>query len=260
MPLDGGTRVDTNGIYYFTLVPDGIYLLQAIPDATDQYVPTYYGGTTSWQAAPVLTPVNFNSLVNIYLAATLPLNPGPASVSGKISYVYGGNGNTSPMKVILMDESLMPLDFTDVDQEGKYEFRDIGYGVYYLRAEMAGAVAENMRFELSAGSPDLIVNMDYNGYSILGLTEDVRTSDFLKVFPNPAGRELSISLEGFSGSMEEISIYSSTGQKVMEIELTVSATERVARIAVDHLPRGMYIVRLKLETGEVCSAKFLKNG
>ncbi|MEI7662822.1 MAG: PKD domain-containing protein, partial [Bacteroidota bacterium] len=74
--------IDSNGVYYFTLVPDGNYYILAIPFDSNGFLPTYYGNVISWQQASLIslgTPAN---PYNISLVPSDQMTGGPGSASG----------------------------------------------------------------------------------------------------------------------------------------------------------------------------------
>jgi len=81
------------------------------------------------------------------------------------------------------------------------------------------------------------------------LKSPINQKSFLKVYPNPvsSGQELTVSL---SKENENVSIYNTVGQKVME----KIADGNVARFNVNSLTNGIYIVKLKDGT----NVKFVK--
>ncbi|MEI7726004.1 MAG: PKD domain-containing protein, partial [Bacteroidota bacterium] len=47
--------IDSNGVYYFTLVPEGNYYILAAPSDSSGYVPTYYSNVFRWEQASLLS-------------------------------------------------------------------------------------------------------------------------------------------------------------------------------------------------------------
>jgi xyloglucan-specific exo-beta-1,4-glucanase len=71
--------------------------------------------------------------------------------------------------------------------------------------------------------------------------------DHLVIYPNPAKESINISSQT---AIEKVEIYSVTGQKVMD--------STSAKINVQHLAQGVYIVRAQLKNGKVQTQKFIK--
>ena len=63
--------------------------------------------------------------------------------------------------------------------------------------------------------------------------------DKIELYPNPANQELNISVEGYA--IDEVSIYSITGQKVMQAKPVNGAVD------ISCLQPGMYIVEVTIE-------------
>lgn len=76
------------------------------------------------------------------------------------------------------------------------------------------------------------------------------SSEDLILFPNPASTFLNIKLNGVT-LMEKIEIFDFSGRKVSE---NVNTTDRIG-IPINHLENGLYVIRVKTETG-VITKKF----
>jgi PKD repeat protein len=76
---------DTNGVYYFTLVPDGTYYIYAIPIEPTGYLPTFYGNVLHWENAPLIHPGQSAGPYDINLIAANTYNTGNGSIHGIIS-------------------------------------------------------------------------------------------------------------------------------------------------------------------------------
>jgi PKD repeat protein len=257
-PLDEGFRVDSSGIYYFTLVPDGMYILQAIPDATNAYLPTYFGGVTSWQSATAIMPSEINDLVNINLVAAGPLNPGPGSVQGHISMGNFRPGDIDQICMFLMNEDFVPVSFTKLNDEGFCKFSGIAFGSYYIRAELSGVFSDNIKIEISEINPDIEINLTYSGNSILGIEDERLLMDLKIVYPNPVKDLLTVTF-GLTEMQEIIiEVYSLTGQLVYRDAVTGAPGRNVIQISFGDLPPGYYSLTIISERGFTLTEKVLK--
>jgi PKD repeat protein len=106
--------IDSNGIYYFTLVPDGNYYIMAIPISPGGYLPTYYGNTVMWQQATLIQLGTENNPYHISLVPAGSMTYGPGSVSGQIGMSGLKSSMLDKVNMILMNEQGSPIGFTQV--------------------------------------------------------------------------------------------------------------------------------------------------
>jgi PKD repeat protein len=258
-PLDEGCPVDSNGIYYFTLVPEGIYLIQAIPYDSTGYLPTYYGDATGWLAAVQVIPGQLGDPYNINLV-NIPAGSefyGPGSLEGQINNLSIMRSMAENVNIILLDENLTTLGFSGVSSNGYFEFPTLDYGIYHIRAELAGVHSENMKFEISQEKPDVEVILNYNGNSVLSIEDLVGKDEKISVYPIPASDRLNISASFPFQTLITIELYSMTGQKVFQMDKSISTGEPIINILVNDFPEGIYTLRLSTEKGTIFTEKVI---
>ncbi len=78
------------------------------------------------------------------------------------------------------------------------------------------------------------------------------TNTFYKIYPIPAGNQLTIESEKILTSLE---LYSVTGTKIMQKKLSGG---NLVMVDVSFLDPGLYILRMRFASGEVVSRKFVK--
>jgi PKD repeat protein len=245
--------VDSNGIYYFSLVPEGSYIIQAVPGVSGAYLPTYYGDVAGWQQALPVSPAVPQELFNISLIPAGPMAPGPGSVSGQINTGRGDPASIDLINMILMDETGVMIGFSSVSEFGVFDFQSMDYGIYYLRAELSGVASDNMRFEISPERPHVDIVLSYSGNSVLGLGEDIAQLQSLSVYPNPFKDKLTMSFALPAPGKVEISIYSVTGLQVFYSAEYGQKGDNTVTISLKDLPAGIYSMKVSSATGVISS-------
>jgi len=252
--------VDTNGIYFFTLVPEGIYYIQAVPFDSSSYFPTYYGDVINWPDAVRLNLGTPENPYNIQLVS-VPANVnyfGEGSISGQINNLGMERAMAERANMILLDENMMPIGFCSVNSDGYFGFPSLDYGIYHLRAELAGVNSENMKFEITQEFPHLEVIMNYTGNSVLSVDETNFHVENMKVFPNPVKAELNISCESDIHGEVLIRVYSMTGQQVYSDVFKLEDEGRIVTIPFDQILPGIYNLRLEIKGKLQINKKIVK--
>jgi PKD repeat protein len=250
--------IDSNGVYYFTMVPDGVYYILAIPFDSNGYLPTYYGNTIAWQqATPVIlgTP---NNPYDIYLVAGSPMTYGPGSTSGQINMGGLKTSMVDKVNMILMNEQGTPIGFTHVTSAGVFDFTSMAYGTYYLHPEMPGVTSDNIKVILTPEKPHADVVMTFSGNKIMGINDKVTLANSWLVYPNPVAGDLNITIDMKKGTEAEVNIYNLTGKLVYRTEITLNAGNNPVVLTTSSLPSGIYSMRINSVDGIVLTTKIIK--
>lgn len=260
-PMGESFQVDSNGIYFFTLVPEGQYLIQAFPDDSTSYVPTYYGDVISWQNALLVNlgePIN---PYNINLAVTAGNNAlgGPGSVMGHITTAMVPRSSVDDIVMFLLDESYVPMSFASVSASGEFNFPALDYGIYLLKAELAGIQADFLRIELTPEKPFQEIFLNFTGSSILGMDEADSETMPVRVYPNPVSEELRISVGDNETGGFTISICDMTGQQVYMGKRRQTIDRMEVSVAFDRFQDGLYLVRIVMDNGFQVVKKVIKD-
>jgi|GEM_PF-393997 len=250
--------IDSNGVYYFTLVPDGNYYIMAIPLNPAGYLPTYYGNTVMWQQATLIQLGTENNPYNINLVPAGSMTYGPGSVSGQIGMTGLKSSMLDKVNMILMNEQGSPIGFTQVSTSGDFDFASLAYGTYLLHPEMPGITSDLITVTLSAEQPHADVVMTFTGNRILGSKDDPLPVSNWKVFPNPVTDRVSISLDLNQGTMASVEIISLTGIRMAFSSMSLQAGGNLITLEASSLPEGIYLLRIHSAGGLNVSTKFLK--
>jgi PKD repeat protein len=244
-PLNEGCPVDSNGIYYFTLVPQGTYLIQAVPGDSSGYLPTYYGDVTEWQSAVNIVIGEPENPYNIYLAA-LPAGvefEGPGSLTGQINGIGMQRSMAENASVFLMDENRLVITYCMVNSNGFFEFPSLAFGIYYIRVELAGVSSDFMKFEVSQEIPHVDVVLSYSGNSVFGIDDAFDVVSF-DVYPVPAREVLNIRINLDSDQNITLRLLTLTGICVYNENIPVISGASARSLRVDDLSAGIYFLEL----------------
>lgn len=248
-PFGESFPVDSNGIYYFTLVPAGQYLIQAVPADSSAYLPTYFGDVLEWPWASPLITAELNNPYNINLRETGTRTPGPGSITGQIS---GGGMERSlveKVNMLLMDSEWHGLMFRSVSESGQFGFGELEFGKYYLKADLPGYNSYGIPLELNAGQPHVDVSLGFIDNNIIGVDENEAMLSALTVYPNPASDRLNISLNVVRKVDASISLCNLTGQIVYLRNETFNQGQNDISIQTGDLPAGIYTVKVIIDDG-----------
>jgi PKD repeat protein len=248
------TTVDSNGVYYFSMVPNGNYYIYAIPFDTGGYLPTYYGDVLSWMEAAIVTLPPPNNPYDIHLIPSGLLLPGPGNINGQVNTGDFVAGMIDKITMILMDQNSNVISFSRVDAGGAFQFQQVGYGTYYLHAEMAGCTSDLVTVVITEQNPDVNVQLTFSGSRILGLNEVKLTLGAGVIYPNPVRDEANINVITEMGTVLTAEVFDLAGRVVRKVVEAVSAGNHRITIPVNGLTSGMYTLRIYSTEG-LSSAK-----
>ena len=250
--------VDSNGVYYFTMVPNGSYYILATPSDSTGYLPTYYGNTISWQQATLLTFGTASNPYNISLAQSDQMTAGPGSASGQLNMGKVNSSLTDKVNMLLLNAQATPIGFTPVSSSGAFSFPTLAYGTYYLHAEMPGVTSDYVMITITPEKPHADVVMTFTGNKIIGIGEETNPVNHWCAYPNPVADRLSINIDLKHASMAEVGIYNVTGNMVSGIQAQLNAGPNSIMISTAGLPPGIYALRLSSRDGLRLTTKLVK--
>ncbi len=258
-PYNEVFQIDSNGVYYFTMVPPGNYYILAIPFDSGNYLPTYYGNVINWQQATLVTLGIPANPYNINLLAAGQMTVGPGSASGQINMNRVKSGTMDKINMILKNEQGTAVGFTRVLEDGSFDFSSLAYGTYYLYPEMPGVTSDQVMITLTAEKPHAEVSMTFTGTKITGISDDAGNLTGWSIYPNPVDEVLSLSMEVKQTSGVEIALYTLTGRQVSRMQVSLVAGRNLVTINTSHLQAGMYLIRVTSPEGVIIASKMIKN-
>ncbi|MBE0649008.1 MAG: PKD domain-containing protein [Bacteroidales bacterium] len=257
VPFIDISMIDSSGIYYFPMVPLGEYLIYAIPFTPTGYLPTYYGDVLNWASATVVTLGQANNPYNINLIEAYNFNTGNGGINGQINTGLRGSF-VDKIIMLLMNETGEAISYSQVDPEGVFDFSDLDYGIYYLRAEMAGCESDIIKVTITAGNPVVDVVMTFNGNHILGVNENKQTMEAGEIYPNPVRDQAQISIKLTEGTQVYVELFNLSGQQVYQRTEYLNAGPATIAVPVGQLKEGLYTLRIYTDSGLNLSRKLLK--
>ncbi|MCK9422570.1 MAG: PKD domain-containing protein [Bacteroidales bacterium] len=236
--------IDSNGIYYFTKVPDGNYYIMAIPFDSIGYLPTYYGNVIHWEQATLISLGTPENPYNINLVPSDQMTPGPGSASGMINMGGLKSSLMDKINMLLKDEQGKTIGFARVLTDGTFDFSSLAYGIYYLQPEMPGIRSDQVMITITAERPHAEVIMTFTGNSILGIRDPGSIVSNWSVYPNPVTDHLFVSLDIKNGTQATIGLFNMTGQMVAVNSVALNKGINQVRMSTSSLPTGIYMLRL----------------
>ncbi len=249
--------IDSNGVYFFTQIPDGDYYILAIPFDSGEYLPTYYGNTISWSQATLVSLGTPNNPYNIQLVAAGQMMPGNGSIGGQISQGEFHGAPTDLINMILFNNLGQAIGFTRVSASGSFSFPSLTYGTYILHPELPGVSADNILVILSESQPHAEIVMTYSGNKILGMGSPNDLVSRFNIFPNPATDHVSISLT-LTRSMPVVAeIHNLTGQRMVSKSFDLRSGSQQIELSTAHLTPGIYTLRIFAKQGVNLNVKLV---
>ncbi len=249
--------LDLAGVYVFPMVPQGNYLIYAIPLSVG-YIPTYYGNTLNWQNATVVQLSSPNNPYNINLIQSNVYAAGPGSIGGQITQGDFSGSLIDKVTMLLKDEFGNTILYSQVDPSGIFDFSQLAYGTYYLYAEMAGCETQPMKIVISETVPDAHMMLTMSGNSILDRDDKQISLDAGVVYPNPVKQDAQITVRLTSASDLVVGLYNMTGQLVYTKTEALNVGETIVLIPASQLTDGIYMLKIYTREGTILTRKLVK--
>jgi PKD repeat protein len=257
-PLIAMTPIDSTGVYYFGLVPNGNFYLYATPTGNINYLPTYYGDVLDWEEATIIHIGQPENPYNVNLIPAEGFQSGNGTINGQI--------HTSGLKTTILDKVTLLLMNADMqagksvhaDVDGSFTFTSLAYGTYYLRAEMAGVKSDVIMVILSATNPSCNITLTFEGVRILGIKYIEPKITSVNVYPNPVNDELHITVHLQSSEQITAELLNPTGQTMIKITRVLSPGETEITIPAGSILPGLYLLRITSDTGLSVITKIIR--
>ncbi len=250
-PFNDFAFTDSDGVFLFPYVPNGEYVLYAIPLNFNGYMPTYYGDVMSWDAATRLTLGTATNPYNINLLETEESqNNGNGSINGLISLEAERSSMVDKVKILLFDQDHKALNFTNVHADGTFEFENLSMGSYYIYPELPGMNSDYISITLTESSASMDVYLTMTDNSILNTPEKNQNISDVQVYPNPVSIQASIQIVAKSTETASIMILDVSGRIISNFEEQLLPGNNRISIPVEGLRNGVYFVRLTSRNGE----------
>jgi phosphatidate phosphatase APP1 len=192
-PIDTLVVVDSAGYAPFqTTVTPGTYSVLAILRTGNaaNYLPTYFGDTTTWSQASTLTLSNTGSFMVIDLMEALSPGTGTGGVGGGVGGTLPRLANplTGVWVQLLNSQQTLVHRSVATNAQGVYSFNNLPFGTYYIRCEYPGEHSDRIRVDLTGSNPTQVNHSFTSGPGGFSTATGVTNPSQLPrihVFPNP---------------------------------------------------------------------------
>ncbi len=264
--------IDTNlfyqyGYYWFAGVLQGDYIVKLkLTEGSlhyDDYLPSYYVNSYSWKEATSIALTDSSSYAfNIFLPEIQETEVGTGSISGYIKTTGDClEGDLSGITVILFNQNNTVIGFAETGSEGLWTFNNLPIGEYSLYAEATGLSTVKVDTSLSEASSQLNdVELTVDCENSVGYPQYFETGFYVSdVYPNPIRDKFNIEVDVDHNSEISVTVYSVTGQKLIEQKNRVQSGSNIITINSAFLPRGSYLLSVSSnKTKSFVYRKFVK--
>jgi len=259
-PFNDFVLLDSSGVFLFPYVPNGAYVLYAIPLNYSGYLPTYYGDVIVWDDAAIIELGEANNPYNINLVPIdMSQNQGNGTISGLITVSAERSGMVDKVKVLLFNQNYQAMGFTNVHADGTFSFDNLADGTYYIYPELPGMKSGYIRVDLteSHNHADVFLNMTED--SILGASEIPSVSVSAVMYPNPAVHQTTLAVNSDRSTNVSVTVYDISGRAVQSMQAILNPGNNNIVIPVSQLQQGIYFIRLITGEGEQLNQRLIKN-
>jgi hypothetical protein len=274
------TLTPISGTYSFNNVDSGLYVIRAIPTATNIQV-TYAPNSISWQGATIINHgCTNNTTQNIDLIGFAPFVVGPGVVTGNIVEAAGFGARMSneskptvpgtPIGGIIVKGGKNPggqmYVQTLTDASGNYTLTGFPINTlpddYFVFVDIPGLDTNSTYYHISFAVNDTVVNgLDFNvdaQYinpigSVTGISNDQSVLESkITLFPNPASQKFTLEYELTQSANVLIELFDIVGHKVKTISSNSfeEKDKHSHSTNIEDLSTGVYFVKVKINNSE----------
>ena len=257
VPFVSVSLLDSSGVYFFPMVPQGNFYIYAIP-LVNGYLPTYYGDVLNWNDATVITLGTPNNPYDIHLVQGDSYVQGSGSIQGHLAQGDISQSMVDKVTMLLKNEHGKTIQHSPVNAAGDFNFSQLAYGTYYLYAELAGCESQTIKVVLSETTPSIQVGLALSGHSILGTPESLPSIDAGVVYPNPVNDYARIAMKLNNPADLTIELYNMSGQMISQIQKSCLAGETLVTIPTAGLNPGIFTLKIYTSEGLLITRKLVK--
>ena len=257
------------GYYWFGYLFPGDYMVKVglSKGSThyNEYFTTYFGDDISWTKANLLS-ISTTSLyaADIHLIPVQQLSAGLGVIKGYVNFEQGTAFSMPPISqttVILSDINHAPLQFTQPNPAGYFEFTEIPYDTYFLGADATGKPSTTVSITLSEDSPVVEgINLTIFGSNANIIPEGFDNGiSVIRIYPNPVMDDLHIRVYSGIFATVDFKVIDITGRNFFSKTEDVQTGFNQILIPAASLPAGVYLLILQAHgTYLPVTTKFVK--
>ena len=252
MTMDS-TVINPNGTYTLTKVPVTEVDIMAYPSSEiEDFVPTYYPGTTSWQSATRvrvdsnMTGIDINAIRTVTTTTT-------SSVKAFISGVVAGDSIENSLKdaIVYLKKNNNYYSFDISNDSGKYLVQPLETGFYTVFVDRLGFSSDstsinvadlNTTYEVDFNLTQMYVGIISNNNILpegYGLFQN---------YPNPFNPSTRIKFQLPESKFVSLVIYDITGREIQTlVNRKLTRGEYIYDFNAGNLPSGIYFYSLITE-------------
>ncbi|MBP8033444.1 MAG: VCBS repeat-containing protein [Bacteroidia bacterium] len=276
---DSVTTVPFTSSYSFANIDSGLYVIRAIPTATNIQV-TYADSAISWQGATIITHgCTNNTAQNIKLITLENFIIGPGVLTGTIVEAFGyvprmSDENKSlfpgsPIGGIVVKGGKNPggqmFVQTITDAAGQYTLTGLplntGNESYFVFVDIPGLDTNGTYHVVIASGSTQYNGLNFNadamyinptGSNTSIITENSLLDNSIYVFPNPAKEVVNIKYELTESADVSIELFNVIGEKIMQVSQPSLQNKNKYQhsINMENINSGIYFIKIKVNSSE----------
>lgn len=228
---------NVHGLFYLENIEDGTYIARAIPENSEEYIPSYNTMSPFWDESDQFTIINGGSGLDDLIAInTIPINGifGKGEIGG-----YAGEYEFNENILLFHDSEVVGQQYTDLS--GFFGFESLPFGTYTLVRERPGLDRMELQVTISEDDP-VIYDLSFDDISMV--TNNINDLD-IKTFPNPTSNYINITSELFSKNKPIVTLIDVSGKEVAGYSnLHLEGLE--FSLDITNVAKGVYFLRIEV--------------
>ena len=246
------TIINSNGAYTLTRVPFIEVDIMAYPSSElEDFVPTYYPSTTSWQlATSILTDTNITNLdVSVISSSQTLSSTTNATIQGKIT--GDSLSNTLNDAIVYLKDGNTYYSFDISSDSGMYQISPTSTGFYKVFVDRLGFTSDSIIVNVASGTGTY--DIDFNLHQLyVGITTNTNIIpdgyELFQNYPNPFNPSTKIKFHIGKSSNVRLSVFDITGREVATlVNSKLNPGEFVYEFNASNLPSGVYFYSIITE-------------
>lgn len=264
-----------SALYQFNGLAAGKYYIKADPGNNarlSSYVATYHRQASKWGNADsiILQGISNNNLGNDITLLKATNSNGTGNITG---YVGGSKANCTNKRrpedgplanvpVLLLNENREPVARTTTDEDGNYQFSDLGLTTYYVRVDLPGYQARAEEVTLSSDQAEQEADFEVSDEQVTpqestGFSEKADSGPSVALYPVPARSQVNVAVSGAEAEQLSLQVTDMKGRVLTQQRLSTGGQQQDVQLDVSSWQSGAYILQLRDQHGQVKEARKL---